>query len=233
MHYRKHLLILFFVWHSASLPSVYALGAPKTGRLLSKATYEASRQNWPKAINYIDRALQVCIENHHEADPTNCIHALATANNFYNVAGKLLEVSDRIEKAYYLAKENLKPTSTTAQKTRIHYYKLLILEQSYVEAISIVSENMANLTEEAEISPKRLQYLGQLFSLYGLTNQRENEITILKEMLHLSSMLHGMEYDSNRSIILNLGKAYCESNNYHAYNALMTRYKLSYSCLFK
>ncbi|MFC3050489.1 hypothetical protein [Kordiimonas pumila] len=203
----------------------------KVGRLAVKADRAATQKNWTKAIRYGEEMLEGASALYGETDE-DYLNRLKTLNRYYDKAGRLLEVSDQVIKAYQLSKTSLGPRHHISELSRLLYYKLLIAKKDYSAAVVVVQENIALLSDSEDDKFKRLHYMEQLFSLYGLLQQRSLEEQTLLEMLDLSKELMGPDSAENMPIILNLANSYCRQNKVEAFNALMKLYDLKYTCPF-
>lgn len=137
-----------------------------------------------------------------------------------------------MKEAYLLSKEHLRPNHDASKISRLLYYKLLVAEKKYKYAIDLVLENISLLApyNDNDNSFRKLHYLGQLFSLYGLTEQRALEEKTLVEMLSLNKRLMGDSLSDNIDIIMHLGKSYCLQNKIKDYINLMNQHALKYIC---
>jgi len=89
---------------------------------------------------------------------------------------------------------------------------------------------MSILGESEDAQHRFHHYLKQLYSLYGITGQLEEEEKTLMELLKLNKTLLGNDLDDNFEIILNLAKNYCLQKKAPEFNQLMMTYNLKYEC---
>lgn len=113
---------------------------------------------------------------------------------------------------------------------RTLYYKLLISNKSYSAAIPLVLENISILKEGRNDNYKHLQYLKQLYSLYGLSGQLQKEETTLKEFLSLSKTFYNRSDEDNINVIINLANNYCRQGKLDEFQRLADQYNLKYFC---
>jgi len=227
-----YLVILGCVFSKPTLSDQTDWTEEKIGKLAVKADQAARRNKWARAIKYGEQMLSgsaILFEQHEE----DYITRLKTLNRYYDKRGRLLEVSDRVKKAYFLSKKHLNRTHDASKISRLLYYKLLIAEKDYERAIDLVVENISLLEAGGDEEFRKLHYLGQLFSLYGLTKQYSLEEKTLEEMLALNKRLMGDSLKDNIEIIMNLGKNYCLQNKIKDYTDLMKEYALKFICPFQ
>ncbi|WP_417466160.1 hypothetical protein [Kordiimonas sp.] len=158
------------------------------------------------------------------------INHLKNLNRYYDKAGRLREVAERVRLGYQVSRKHFSLNHSTTEVSRLLYYKLLIAEKDYLGAIPVVYENIAVLTDSEDDAFRRLHYLGQLHGLYGLTEQHDKREEILLEQLELNIQLMGNDTESSEKIILNLGGIYCEQKKFTKLRELMTRFDMKLQC---
>jgi len=201
----------------------------KIGRIAVKADQAATKKDWSRAIRYGEKMLSASAELYLFSD-IGYINRLKTLNRYYDKAGRLQEVPHRIETAYTLSKKHLGPKHHAAKVSHLLYYKLVVANKNYMKAIELVQENIAGLETDKDDGFRLLHYLKQLYSLYNLTEQLEQEEQILQKVLTLNTQLMGNALEDNRTIIISLAKNYCRQQKLAAFNALMEKYDLKYEC---
>ena len=201
----------------------------KLGSLSLKAAQAAKNRNWSEAILYSKQLLEGTKEIE-KPNSTRYINFLKDFNRYHDKAGRLNEVASSVKDAYFLSKENLGITHPTTRMCRTLYYKLRISNKSYAAAIPLVLENISILKEGRNENYKHLQYLKQLYSLYGLSGQLQKEETTLKEFLSLSKSLYNRSDEDNISVITNLANNYCRQGKLDEFQHLIDQYNLKYFC---
>ncbi|PHZ84779.1 hypothetical protein [Paremcibacter congregatus] len=201
----------------------------KIGKVAIKADNAAKRKQWGRAIKYGEKMLEGS-ELLYGSEATYTITRLKTLNRYYDHAGRLSQISERVKKAYLLSKEKFKPTHNTANTSRLLYYKLLVSQKEFQAAIPLIQENISILTGSKEDKFRKLHYLEQLHGLYGLTAQLLEREKVLLELLELNKRLVSTQLDDNIKIIMNLAKTYCLQKKFNEFDQLMQRYDLKFEC---
>ncbi|MFC3051050.1 hypothetical protein [Kordiimonas pumila] len=225
------LLLHLVIWGTASVQSSDQIKwtEEKVGYYAVKADQAASQKHWSKAIEYGEHMLRGSSFLYKE-DDIEYLNRLKTLNRYYDKAGKLGEVADRVQKAYELSYATLGPRHHISELSRLLYYKLLIAEKNYRTAIPLVQENIKNLSLSKDDAFQRLHYLEQLFSLYGLTGQLEEEAQTILRFLALDRQLVASPLEENLPIIITLAKNYCQRKKIALFQELMQTYGLEYEC---
>lgn len=225
--YLPFLIIVFFNQSVISAETEWT--ERKLGRLSLKAAQAAEHKKWSDAIKYGEQLLEAAKVLDKPNSP-RYIKFLKDLNRYHDKAGRLKEVSSSIEEAYFLSKELLGVDHPTTKMSRTLYYKLHIANQNYIEAIPLVIENITVLKEENGDHHKHLQYLKQLYSLYGLSGKLAEEEEALIEYLNLSKLFYKISDEDNIKIIVNLANNYCRQGKMEKFNQLIERHKLEYYC---
>lgn len=150
------------------------------------------------------------------------IRRLKTLNRYYDKAVKLDQIPERVKEAYLLSKEQLAPLHDSSKTSRLLYYKLLIAQKSYREAINIVQENIALVGPSEDEQFRLYHYLKQLYSLYGLTGQLPQEEQTLLTFLALDKRLVGSPAEEQIQIIILLAQNYCLQKSLASLESLVT-----------
>lgn len=206
----------------------------KVGRLAVKADRAAIRKNWRLAIKYGEEMFKGSTALYEVSDSTY-ITRLKNLNQYYDKAGRLTEVAGRVKLAYELAKAHLEPGHSVATTCRVLYYKLLIAQKKYKEAIPVIDLNISTLTRSKDDQFRKLHYLKQLYALYGLTGQFEKEEEFLLSYIHLHEDLIGElkadDGDKDDELILKrLVQNYCRREMTDKIRTLTQKYDLKYIC---
>jgi len=202
----------------------------KLGKVILQANYAASKKEWARAIEYGEKMLAGSKALDHANHP-RYINLLKNLNRYYDKQNRLREISERVTQAYQLSKENFGLTHKTTTQTRYMYFKLLISEKKYTQAIPLVREAMSALGNSQEDKFKLHGYLKQLYSLHGLAGQFEEEEKILHQYLELNNELLGPEEDDEtKTVFVVLAKNYCRQNKIEEFHNLVRKHQLNYKC---
>ncbi|PHZ84743.1 hypothetical protein CRD36_10685 [Paremcibacter congregatus] len=199
------------------------------GKVAVKADKAATKKHWEKAIRYGERMLKGS-EALYGQDSPYYTSRLKTLIRYYDKAGHLDQIPEKVEKAYIQSKKYFDPKHDTATISRLVYYKLLITQKKFSKAIPLVYENMAILKNTEDDDFRKLHYLGQLNGLYGITGQFVLQEKILLEQLDLNKRLIGLTTKDNIKIIMNLAKNYCRRKLDAEFDTLVQTYGLKYKC---
>ena len=201
----------------------------KLGKVIIKADKAAERKQWSRAIKYGEQVLEgsLALDKRSDARYNNL---LKNVNGYYEKSNRLKEIFPRIEEAYKLSRNNLGTGHKTTVTSRLLYYKILIPQKKYLEAITLVQENISTLKKNKEDDFKLLHFLKQLYSLYGRTAQYEKEEETLVTLLALNKRLLGQDIKENINIILSLARTYCLQKKNKEFEELMNSYNLDYEC---
>ena len=209
----------------------------KLGKLSVKADRAAMRKKWRLAIKYGEKMLEGSAALYEINDP-NYIYRLKNLNRYYDKAGRLTEVAGRVKLAYELANKHLPPNHSAATTCRVLYYKLLIAQKNFHEAIPVIHLNMSTVTKSKDDQFRKLYYFRQLYALYGLTAQFKKEEQALLDYIHLHEGIIGklqtdghLEGDEDDELILRrLVQNYCRRNMPDKIKELAQKYNLTYIC---
>ncbi|PHZ86513.1 hypothetical protein [Paremcibacter congregatus] len=201
----------------------------RIGRLAVQADHAAARKNWAKAIKYGEQMLEKAAAVYPETD-IRYLSRLKTLNRYYDKADRLQDVEKRVTMAYMLSKSRLGPQHHISEVSRLLYYKLLIANKDFPPAIEVVQENISLLGESESDNFSKMDYMVQLFSLYGMTGQAEKEAQAVEAYLALYRDLVGGSTKEILPIIITLAKNYCSQKRLLAFQKLMQSYDLAYIC---
>lgn len=199
------------------------------GEVILKADRAARQQNWSRAITYGERVLQASAFLDRPGDVRH-LNLLNNVNDYYDRAGRLEEVADRVITTYELCEKHLPPHHPATRKSRHLYYKLLLARKNYPAAIRLIRENITRLDEKNNDPLARLRYLEQLATLYGLTQEFAQEEETLRELLALTEKRLGNTPEDNRELITLLAQNYCRQKNLKAFEELIRTHDLKFFC---
>ena len=200
----------------------------KVENLLVKAERAAQKNKLKWAILYSRKAVKGAVELW-STDEVRYILLLNRYHGYLSRANKLAIASVNVEAAYTVAKEKLGVAHTATADARQLYYKLLIADGLYAQAIPLTLESIRLTKIENQDTEETLHYLKQLFSLYGLTGQGASEETVLAQMLELAEKLK-IEETMRATILLSLAKNYCVQRKIDKFESLVEHYQLKYFC---
>jgi len=231
MKRRSLLLCLMF---SLSLPSMAtAYGSDwtekKLGAVIIKADKAARHNKWARAISFGEQAVSASRELDRKY-LSRYINLLKNLNSYYDQAGRLDEVPQRVEEAYRLSSEHLGRDHPTTIKCRALYYKILIANSRYQDAIPLMKENIETSRTFPQAGYEILKYLSRLASLYALTDQFAQEEATLLELLNLNTRLFGKDDKDNIKTVRDLANNYCRQRKFAAFDKLMKDHDLKYVC---
>lgn len=201
----------------------------KLGQVILKADRAARRQNWARAIKYGEQML-LGVQVLNQKSDARYIHLLKNLNRYYDKAGRLTEIGPRVAAAYRLSKAHLGLTHDTTMMSRHLYYKLLLAERKYRDAIPLVQENI-DIARRSQKDPfRQLHFLEQLATLYGLTKQLEKEEKALLHFLEASRKILDATDKEHMDIILMLAQNYCRRQETEKFKKLAVQHHLKYFC---
>ncbi len=125
---------------------------------------------------------------------------------------------------------HLGPEHYISEVSRLLYYKLLVADKNYGPATLVVKENIALLGDSEDDRFRRLDYLKQLFSLYGLSGRKAEEAQAIEDYLALEAELEIPPLEESLPVIISLAKNYCERKMYREFQSVMQRFELEYVC---
>lgn len=201
----------------------------KVGKFAIKADKAAMRRKWRLAIKYGEEMLKGSTALYAPGDPTY-IYRLKNLNKYYDKAGRLSEVADRVKLAYELSKTHIEPSQNIAITCRALYYKLLLSQKKYEEAIPVIHLNISSLTNTKEAQFRKLHYFEQLYALYALTGQFEKEENSLLSYIELHLKIIGELDKDNETILKRLAQNYCRRKLTEQFEQLTVKYNLNYIC---
>lgn len=201
----------------------------KLGKYVVRADKAAARKKWSLAIKYGEKILEGSKALSGLNTP-DTITRLKNLNRYYDKSGRLKEIPERIKETYFLSKKYFKLTHNTVVTCRLLYYKTLLAQEDYKNAVPLVLESMSILGDSRDDAFKKLHYLGQLHGLYGMSDQPSDQEKTLLELLKLNKKLVGTDIESNMKIIMNLAKSYCLQKKNDEFKELMQTYNLNFEC---
>lgn len=201
----------------------------KLGKTIIKAERAARLEKWTLAIEYGEKSLKGCAILYKQG-AARCIGYLQKLNRFYEMAGRLLEVDERVKRGYELATANFGCNHRTTMTSRRLFYKLNIANNNYKSAIPLVLEEISLVGKGEQEDYRKLHYLRQLYSLYGLTAQYETEELALLQYLELNSRWFGYEDQDSAIVIKMLAQNYCRRKLYDKFKNHIEMYGLRYLC---
>lgn len=203
--------------------------AKKLQKSILSMDKELRRKRWENLIKRGQQALPHCIARYTERDQ-RCITILRNINMGFERTRRFNDDPSQIEKAYTLAKSELGPKHFTTVMSRELYYKYLLVEERYVDAVPVVLE-IIEVEESIENDQfEILERVMQLYALYGLSEQFEQEEQALLRLLELTEKLIGKESEDYNAAALALAENYCVQKKYHEFFSLVKKEKLEFHC---
>lgn len=182
--------------------------AKKLDKAMVRIDRDFSKKRWDRVIKYSNKALPHCISRFSERDQ-RCIILLRNINQSYNETRRFNPDSKQIRQAYELAKPELGLTHRTTMISRDIYYRYLLYKEDYIKAIPLVQEMLMVEENGQQDQWEIYNRTEQLYALYGLTEQWQEEEAMLKNLLTMAETLIGKDSDSYREIVLALAENYC------------------------
>ncbi len=201
----------------------------KLGTVIILAEKAAKKHKWLQAIRYGEEIFSAVQALNHYTD-ARYIQQLKNLNVYYDNAGRLKEVAPRIMRAYDLSKTHLGKAHETTSVSRKLLFKVFISNKKYMEAIPLVQESLSLLGDNKPDDFKKLSYLKQLHSLYGITDQLQQQEHTLLRLLKINNRFVGNNAKDNLEIIKDLARNYCLQRKAPEFNLLMAIYDLNYDC---
>lgn len=228
---KNYIPILFFLLGAITLPSG-ALSAKTVwtekefGKLGNIAEKLARRDRWEEAIEVGEEMVQASLF----LDNTKAeryVGSLTELLSYYNKAEKLSLVADLVKETYELSKIHRGIDHYSTQRNRTFFYKVLIAEQNYHAAIPLVLENVQLYSQNSQETFRLYHYYKQLYSLYGLTGQYEQEERAINKVIEMRFDLVG---DNDPEQIYSLAQNLCRQDKFEAFKELALEHSLKYSC---
>lgn len=226
---RKFLFLTFLLMMFTAPPAQADWTEEKLGKVILKADKAARQKKWGRAIKYGEQMLEGASALNQISD-ARYINLLKTLNRYYDKTGRLDDVTPRVRQAYILSQKHLGAGHETTMMSRLLYYKLRISHKDYRGAIPLVLENISILGKNEQDDYRRLHYLKQLYSLYGITGQLEKEEKTLLHYLDLSTQLLGENDEDNAKVIWVLVQNYCRQRKFDEFEKLIASHNLKYFC---
>lgn len=96
--------------------------------------------------------------------------------------------------------------------------------------MTLVLEDISLVGKGEQEDYRKLHYLKQLYSLYGLSAQYEKEEEVLLQYLELNSRWFGNEDEDSNLVIKMLAQNHCRRKLHDKFRNLIEKYGLRYVC---
>lgn len=225
--YLPFLLLIFILNPVAAYDTNWT--EKKLGKVILKAEKAAQKKQWSQAIKFGEQMLEGSNALDQHSDH-RYINLLKNLNRYYYKAHRLQEIPARIKSAYMLSQKYIGLSHATSLSCRNLYYKLLISDTNYHDAIPLVLENIFAAQTQRPGNFRLLHYREQLSILYGLIGQLEKQESALLQFLELNKRIVGPSDEENIKIILSLAQNYCRQMKIEKFNQLIASHHLKYIC---
>lgn len=187
------------------------------------------RKRWKKAIERSQKALPQCRALYSE-QATSCILILKKINQSYEKTRAFNPDKTQIEGAYRLSSEILGPVHSTTKSARDYYYKYLIFNERYAEAIPLLMEIMGLEKSRTNDAYQLMERYKQLYALEGLTENWPAEEAALTEVMSLAERVLGRDSEDFRAAVKALAYNYCTQKKYYEYFELIREQQQEIAC---
>lgn len=187
------------------------------------------RKRWEKAIEHSQKALPQCRALYSE-QATSCILILKNINQSYEKTRAFNPDKTQIEGAYRLSSEILGPVHSTTNSARDYYYKYLIFNERYAEAIPLLMEIIGLEKSRTNDAYQLMERYKQLYALEGLTENWPAEEAALTEVMSLAERVLGRDSEDFRAAVKELAYNYCTQKKYYEYFELIREQQQEIAC---
>jgi hypothetical protein len=201
----------------------------KFDKTILKIDKDIRRKRWAAAIERSQEALPNCIVLYTERSPS-CILILKNINQSYEKLRTFNPNKTQIESAYRLSSEILGPAHPTTRSARDYYYKNLIFNEKYAEAIPLLMEIIHLEKNGANDAFQLMGRYNQLYALEGLTENWPAEEAALIMVLRLAQQVLGKDSEEFKAAVEALAHSYCAQKKYYEYFELIKEQQQEISC---
>ena len=201
----------------------------KLDKTIAKMHQAADKKKWSRAILHGQEMLKgfAALDAH---DSDRYAHQLKNLCTYYDKEGRLKDIADLVRLAYDQAKLHLSPDHNTTMVSRNLLYKLFVSEAKYRDALPLAQENVALSGSGRDGDFRRLYYVRQLFSLYGLMADFAAQEPVLEQYLELNSQLFGRHDNETKRILDLLATNYCRQGKVDKFQGVVVTYDLKLTC---
>ena len=190
---------------------------------------DLNRKRWKKVIKRSQKALLHCVELYSERS-LSCIFILRNINQSYEKRHLFNPDNNQIEKSYRLSTEVLGKTHFTTNSARDYFYKYLIFNEHYAQAIPLLKEFIEIEKSSTNDAYQLMERYKQLYALEGLTENWPAEEVALTMVLKLARGVLGEESEDFKAAVEALTYNYCTQKKYSEYFELIKEEQQEVSC---
>jgi len=202
----------------------------KFDRAILNIEKDIMRKRWNSVIERSQKALPQCIALYSAQSPT-CILVLKNINQSYEKIRKFNPQAEQIESAYRLSSNILGASHATSISARDYYYKYLIFNERYAEAIPLLMEIINLEKSRSNDDYQLMERYKQLYALEGLTENWPAEEAALIMVIRLAQEVLGKDSEDFAAGVEALAYNYCVQKKYYEYFQLINEQQLEIPCL--
>ena len=191
---------------------------------------DLNRKRWKSVIKRSQKALPQCSALYTERALT-CIFILRNINQSYEKIRKFNPQAEQIESAYRLSSNILGASHATSISARDYYYKYLIFNERYAEAIPLLMEIINLEKSRSNDDYQLMERYKQLYALEGLTENWPAEEAALIMVIRLAQEVLGKDSEDFAAGVEALAYNYCVQKKYYEYFQLINEQQLEIPCL--
>ena len=187
------------------------------------------RKRWNRVIDRSQDALYQCLSIHSESSPS-CILILKNINQSYEKIYTFNPDDQQIVRAYRLASETLGYAHPTTRSARDYFYKYLIFNEKYIEAIPLLMEIIDLEKSGTNDAFQLMERYNQLYALEGLTENWPAEEAALIRVVQLAQQVLGEDSEEFSAAVEALAYNYCAQKKYYEYFELIKQQQQEIAC---
>jgi len=201
----------------------------KFDRTILSIDKDIRRKRWEKVIERSQQAFPQCHALYSE-QATSCILILKNINQSYEKIRAFNPDKAQIEGAYRLPSDVLGRAHSTTKSARDYYYKYLIFNEHYAEAIPLLMEIINLEKNGANDAYQLMERYKQLYALEGLTENWPAEEAALTKVMSLAQQVLGRESEDFKAAVEALAYNYCTQKKYYEYFELIRKQQQEIAC---
>lgn len=194
-----------------------------------KAEQAAQKRQWKKATTLYFKAVSGCHSRYSPEYPY-CLSIMRDASQSAFKADRHLKYAEAIAEAYHAAQNEWGSAHYTTRELRMVHYRVLLRQKDFEHAIPVVQ---AMLDTIASTTADRFDVFDlqlQLYGLYHLTGQREQEKLLLQQLAPITANLLGEDSEDYYEVLTALAIMHCEDKNYYDFFTLVRQHQLDLRC---
>lgn len=195
----------------------------------SKAELAAKKRQWKKATKISIKAVAGC-HSYYSPEHPYCLSVMRDASQYAHKADRHVKYAEAIAEAYHAAQNEWGGTHYTTRELRKVHYRVLLRQKNFTQAISVVQ---AMLDTIASTTADRFDVFDlqlQLYGLYHLTGQREQEKLQLQKLVPITAKLLGEDSEDYYEVLTALAMMHCENKDYYDFFTLVRKHRLGLLC---